>query len=209
MQFNDPFIGRWCAVLSRLAHARAWVGRLAQPRHRQVALSHGSGRCPAARLAIGLSLWLALTSGAAATRAETGPRPMSSAELELLETINGYRSAQGRAAWQPDAGLAQLARSHSQRMAVEGRLTHDGFQRRAAGTGSSLCVENLLQGTVTPARALHLWLQSRAHHDNVLEAGARFAGVGMSGSFVTLLACASQPERVSSDENAASGSGRR
>jgi uncharacterized protein YkwD len=184
-------------------------------------------------LACGLSLWLAcplilavtpavtlaatqaftLTATPAATpaaaSAQATPGPMSSAELALLETINGYRSTQGRAAWQPEPGLAQLARSHSRRMAARGQLNHDGFQRRAAGTGSSLCVENLLQGKATPERAVQLWMQSRAHHDNLLEARAAFAGVGISGSFVTLLACASPLDLVPSAENAASGAGRR
>jgi uncharacterized protein YkwD len=137
--------------------------------------------------------------------------PMSPAEQALLDAVNDYRSAQGRAPWLPDAGLAQVARSHSRSMAAVGRLAHDGFQRRAAGTGSDLCVENLLRGQVGPAQAVRLWTQSPAHHDNLLEGGAAYAGVGQAGPFVTMLACASRPVPLPPGmaENAGPATGRR
>jgi uncharacterized protein YkwD len=136
---------------------------------------------------------------------------MAPAEQALLDAINDYRSAQGRARWLPDAGLAQVARGHSRGMAAAGRLAHEGFERRAAGTGSDLCVENLLRGQVAPERAVRLWMQSPAHHDNLLESEAVYAGVGQVGPYVTLLACASRPvPRVPGmAENAESGAGGR
>ncbi len=125
------------------------------------------------------------------------PQPMSAAERGLLDAINRYRRAQGRLPWQPEPALAQVARRHSQHMAEREHLSHEGFQRRAASTGSDLCVENLLSGQVSPEQAVQLWTRSPAHHDNLLEAAARYAGVGVAGRFVTLLACATPSGPVS------------
>lgn len=134
---------------------------------------------------------------------------MSAAELALLDAINQFRNAQGRAPWQADLELAQVARNHSQDMAALGRLSHDGFKRRAAATGSELCVENLLQGQVTPARAVQLWVQSSAHLDTLLDPAARYAGIGQVGRFVTMLACATPPVPVAGRESPGSATGQR
>ena len=115
---------------------------------------------------------------------------MSPAEQALLETVNGFRAGQGQGGWVADPGLAAVARGHSQSMAGENRFSHDGFQRRARSTGSALCVENLLHGRVQPTQAVQRWLRSGSHRDNLLEPAARFAGVGIAGQYVTLLACA-------------------
>ena len=118
------------------------------------------------------------------------PPAMSPAEQALLGAVNGFRASQGRGVWVTDPGLAAVARAHSQSMATEGRFSHDGFQRRARSTGSALCVENLLHGHVLPTRAVQHWLRSGSHRDNLLEPAAHFAGVGIAGQYVTLLACA-------------------
>lgn len=115
---------------------------------------------------------------------------MSPAEHALLETVNGFRAGQGRGGWVADPGLAAVARGHSQSMAAESRFSHDGFHRRARSTGSALCVENLLHGRVQPTQAVQRWLRSGSHRDNLLEPNAKFAGVGIVGPYVTLLACA-------------------
>jgi hypothetical protein len=192
-------IGRWRAGLSAL-RCFSFAGLVL------------AGTLPAVVLVWAGSLW----PGQAGAQPQPQPQPhaalsMASAEQALLDAINDYRSAQGRARWLPDARLAQVARGHSRSMAAAGRLAHDGFERRAARTGSDLCVENLLRGQVAPARAVHLWMQSPAHHDNLLESEAVYAGVGQVGQFVTLLACASRPvPRVPGmAENAETGAGGR
>lgn len=118
------------------------------------------------------------------------PPTMSPAEQALLDAVNGFRASQGWGAWIADPGLAAVARAHSRSMAAEGRFSHDGFQRRARSTGSALCVENLLHGRVLPTQAVQQWLRSGSHRDNLLEPAAQFAGVGIAGRYVTLLACA-------------------
>ena len=118
------------------------------------------------------------------------PLALSPAERALLDAVNGFRASQGRGVWATDPGLATVARAHSQSMASEARFSHDGFQQRAVSTGSALCVENLLHGRVSPTQAVQRWLRSGSHRDNLLEPAAQFAGVGIAGSYVTLLACA-------------------
>jgi uncharacterized protein YkwD len=148
------------------------------------------------------STW-AQTVAATSTGTAAQPPALSPEELAVLEAINDYRREQGRAPWLPEPALGRVARQHSQDMAAAGRLTHEGFRRRAAATGSSMCVENLLRGSVKPARAVQLWTQSPAHHDNLLDPAARFAGIGRVGPFVAMLACATPPVAVSSPENGA------
>ncbi len=111
-------------------------------------------------------------------------------EADLLRAVNDYRAAQGLERWQADPALAAIARAHSLRMAREGRLSHEGFRQRALRSGSSLCVENLAAGHLAPEQAVALWRRSPSHHANLLEPGARWAGVGVAGRYATLLACA-------------------
>lgn len=132
---------------------------------------------------------MSLVCGLAAAQVPPPPA-MSPAEQALLDAVNGFRASQGWGVWVTDPGLAAVARAHSQSMAAEGRFSHHGFQRRARSTGSALCVENLLHGRVLPAQAVQRWLRSGSHRDNLLEPAAQFAGVGITGQYVTLLACA-------------------
>jgi uncharacterized protein YkwD len=169
MQSDCPVIGRRDASLSRVrpgCRSPRWARHLR-------------------RAVLGASL----VGGLAAAQAPPPPA-MSPAEQALLEAVNDFRASQGWGVWIADPGLAAVARAHSQSMAAEGRFSHDGFQRRARSTGSPLCVENLLQGRVPSTQAVQQWLRSGSHRDNLLEPAARFAGVGVAGRYVTLLACA-------------------
>jgi len=139
-------------------------------------------------------LWAAALPAASQPLTPTAvpaPTAMSAAEIALLDAINDYRRMNGRTPWAVEPGLAAVARAHSQAMAQRGGLSHDGFTQRAEATGSALCVENLLLGSVSPARAVLSWTASVQHRNNLLEPGARFAGIGMTGRFVSMLACAS------------------
>jgi uncharacterized protein YkwD len=119
-------------------------------------------------------------------------------ERDLLRAVNDYRAAQGLLRWREDAGLAAIARAHSRRMAREGRLSHEGFRQRALRAGSVLCVENLVAGHGVPEQAVAMWRRSPAHHANLLDDRAAWAGVGVAGRFATLLACATPAAAVGS-----------
>lgn len=128
----------------------------------------------------------------------------SAREAELLQAVNDYRAAHGLSRWRTDPGLAAIARSHSQRMHAEARLSHDGFGERVRLSGSALCVENLLAGRVAAQQAVSMWRRSPAHHANLLEPGAVWAGVGAAGRYATLLACATPAVPAAGPESAAS-----
>lgn len=120
------------------------------------------------------------------------PTPAEQArEAALLRAVNDYRAAAGRPRWRPDDGLAEIARDHSRRMARDDVLTHEGFRQRALLSGSASCIENLVEGANRPEQAIAMWRRSPSHHANLLDADAAWAGVGVSGRYATLLACAS------------------
>lgn len=131
--------------------------------------------------------------------------PEAAREADLLRAVNDYRAAQGLARWAPDPGLAAIARAHSRRMAREGRLSHEGFRQRALRSGSVLCVENLVAGAAVPEQAVAMWRRSPAHHANLLERQAHWAGVGVAGRYATLLACAT-PAAAAAGAGGESGS---
>jgi uncharacterized protein YkwD len=166
---------------------------------------HGPG---SARLAAGLALFFGLAASVLSEDKAAAPGDVGAAEAareaDLLRAVNDYRAARGLARWRADPGLAALARAHSRRMAAEGRLTHDGFRERALRSGSPLCVENLVAGARAPEQALAMWRRSPAHHDNLLEPGAFWAGVGVAGAgahYATLLACATPSLAVTAPES--------
>jgi uncharacterized protein YkwD len=125
-------------------------------------------------------------------------------EAALLRAVNDYRAGQGLGRWQLDPGLAAIAREHSLEMDQEGRLSHEGFRQRALRSGSDLCVENLVAGASYPEQAVAMWNRSPAHRRNLLESRAAWAGVGVSGRFATLMACATPvaPAAMSRSEGA-------
>lgn len=163
--------------------------------------SRSTGKALGYLLAFGLSVPI-LSAELTSSRpdAETVAR-----EQDLLRAVNDYRAAQGLVRWREDAGLAAIARSHSRRMAREGRLSHEGFQERAMRAGSTLCVENLVAGHASGEQAVAMWRRSSAHHDNLREPGAQWAGVGVAGRYGTLLACATPATPVDDSRHSQEG----
>jgi len=111
-------------------------------------------------------------------------------EDELLVLINRYRSTKKL---KPLAGsplYTGLARGHSQTMQEQQSLGHDGFDerfRRAADAQS--CVENVGWNHETPKSLFDAWRKSSGHNRNMLDRRIRRAGIGRSGTYVTLFAC--------------------
>src|SRR5204862_3088303 len=109
--------------------------------------------------------------------------------------INRERIEDGEAPLAPDAHLAQAAQGHSDEMAAAGYFEHVGprgdapvDRMRAAGylNGSAVgyeVAEDIAWGTLslgTPRSIVAAWMASPTHRVNILNAGFRSSGIGVS-----------------------------
>lgn len=108
---------------------------------------------------------------------------------QLTALINDYRRAQGLQLLQPVAELESLADEHSEAMASQRLLTHEGFRTRHARSGSKVCVENLGWNHRTPQALLEGWRQSPSHHRNLLNPKVARVGIAARQRYVTFFAC--------------------
>lgn len=152
---------------------------------------------------------LALVAAAAVhggSAAAAGPAPVSAAPAapataaaptgsadgyvrHLAALINEYRQRHGLAPLEPADELAALAGEHSQAMAAQRRLSHEGFRDRLQRAGSRVCVENVGQGYRSAEALLEGWRQSPAHHVNLLADDVARMGIAASARYVTFFAC--------------------
>jgi len=111
-------------------------------------------------------------------------------EDELLVLINRYRSAHKRKPLSSNPLYSDLARGHSQAMQEQQSLGHDGFDDRFRRAGDARgCVENVGWNHETPQSLFNDWKKSPGHNRNMLDRKIRRAGIGRSGTYVTLFAC--------------------
>ncbi|NJO41914.1 MAG: CAP domain-containing protein [Cyanobacteria bacterium CRU_2_1] len=115
----------------------------------------------------------------------------SSAEFEAIEQavfeqINQHRAEIGLSPLTLDPVIMQQARSHSQTMANNRDLSHDGFQDRADTIAQSITyrsvAENVAynQGYSNPdERAVTSWLNSSGHRQNI-EGEFNLTGIGIA-----------------------------
>ena len=116
--------------------------------------------------------------------------PVDDRYVERLgEIINRYRIEHGGKPLALAARLASLARQHSEKMANEERLSHDGFEQRFASAASPHCVENVAMRSGTPQATFEAWRDSPVHARNLLDPGIARMGVGIAGRYVTFFAC--------------------
>ncbi|MBE9100621.1 CAP domain-containing protein [filamentous cyanobacterium LEGE 07170] len=107
-------------------------------------------------------------------------------EVAVLEQINAHRQSIGLTPLEPNPVIIAQAREHSQRMASESDLNHDGFSDRVAAIASTLSYssagENVAsnQGFSDPvAQAVEGWLNSTGHRDNI-EGNFNTTGIGVA-----------------------------
>lgn len=138
---------------------------------------------------------LCVAGPAAAAGAATGPvsaPPAASAEgyvRHLATLINEYRQRQGLPPLAFADELSALAAEHSDAMATQRRLSHDGFRDRLRRAASRVCVENVGQGYRSAEALLDGWRQSPAHHVNLLADDVARMGIAASARYVTFFAC--------------------
>jgi uncharacterized protein YkwD len=120
-------------------------------------------------------------------------------EQALLDAVNAARADNGLAALSVDASLETAARAHTQNLLANDAFTHDVVDATGpAPFGSWIrrfyqggCAgENLASGTpsLTPERAVQLWLNSPGHRANLLSPQFTTIGVALQSRNGTWIA---------------------
>ncbi|MGB0757269.1 MAG: CAP domain-containing protein [Patescibacteria group bacterium] len=105
--------------------------------------------------------------------------------------LNEYRDSEGLSAVLLSQGLSEVATDHSVWMEEEESLSHIGnqgstFSQRCEQRGLMCSAENVAFGFVSADHLLTLWQQSALHNENLL-GNFSSVGVGVSGSYATLI----------------------
>jgi uncharacterized protein YkwD len=105
-----------------------------------------------------------------ASRRRASAPTTATLERSVVQQINQYRQQQGLAALTTNSVITQQARQHSQTMASQGRISHDGFSGRVQTIGKTIryrsAGENVAynSGFSNPvAQAVSGWLRSPGH----------------------------------------------
>ena len=120
-----------------------------------------------------------------------------SVEERIFQAINQVRQENELPALKWSARIAEVARSHSTRMATKRFFSHEdpqfggpGNRLSSAGIAWRLCGENIFEeyGEADPVRAaVRSWMQSSGHRKNILTRGFTHTGIGVakgrSGSY--------------------------
>jgi uncharacterized protein YkwD len=109
----------------------------------------------------------------------------SDVERALLNSINQERMVHGLGALQWNDALANSARKHAQRMAAQGKISHQfsgepdlASRARAAGVHYTWLAENVDQGPNAPT--IHQsFMKSAPHRGNILDGDKDSAGIGV------------------------------
>lgn len=103
----------------------------------------------------------------------------------LIAAVNAERARHGLAALAPEPRLACAAVVHSEAMAAERFVEHEGgrdgglAQRLArAGYSYTLAEENVAAGMAAPEEAVAEWMASPGHRRNLLDPAVVEAGAG-------------------------------
>jgi uncharacterized protein YkwD len=139
-------------------------------------IAAAAGRIAACVLA---ALLLSAPADAAATKAKESPT------AELLREMNRVRAEHKLAPLAADHRLMQAAQRHTEDMARNIRLDHQGSDGsrlgervKRAGYAYMLVAENIAAGYATAAQTVKSWLDSPLHRNNLLDPEIRDAGVG-------------------------------
>jgi uncharacterized protein YkwD len=110
----------------------------------------------------------------------------SDAERELFSAVNRERKAHGLKPLKLDEALSNAARLHAQRMAAQGKISHQLSgepnllsRARAAGAHFTWLSENVDEGP--SAKAIHQsFMKSAQHRANILDGDMDSVGIGVA-----------------------------
>lgn len=114
---------------------------------------------------------------------------VSSAESELVRSINHARARNGAPPLRISRALQRAARAHSHAMLRTGNFTHGDWYRRLRrhGARGRTLGETIGWGVGSagsPAAIVRMWLASPPHRSTLLDRSFRYVGVGVAvGSF--------------------------
>jgi uncharacterized protein YkwD len=134
----------------------------------------------------------AATSGSTRTPASAEPSALARVTPHpdfadtVITLVNQERAAAGCSALTPNDTLVQVARAHSQDLAVHGFVEHTGSDGRTpaqrvqdASYQFRIVAENVAAGRLTPESAVQGWMASPEHRANILNCALRDTGVGV------------------------------
>ncbi len=112
---------------------------------------------------------------------------MTADEKKILELTNAERAKEKLPPLAPNPTLFKIARLHSANMAKKGEMKHEldgkGPAQRTeeGGYDYAKVAENIGLTEGLPLEAImKSWMESKAHHDNILDAGLHEIGIGIA-----------------------------
>lgn len=142
------------------------------------------------RLTAAVTLCMAgLVAAGPADAADSSRSASDGFTQHLAQRINDYRLANGLAPLSWSDELAALAAEHSQEMAAQRQLSHNGFRDRRKRTASRICVENVAHNFPTVETLLAGWRHSPGHQRNLVEPKVERMGLAATARYVTFFAC--------------------
>lgn len=112
--------------------------------------------------------------------------PLPDVASTVITLVNRERTAAGCPELTPNPALTQAAQAHSRDMAAGRFISHEGSagstpaQRvQEAGYQYRIVAENVAAGPLTAEEAVHGWMESPEHRENILNCALRETGVGV------------------------------
>lgn len=128
------------------------------------------------------------------TKTTTAPKPSCSGSFttQFICLLNDYRASKGLNRLAYSSAMAEVAANYSAWMNQTGIFSHTGengtrFTDRCAAAGIKCYGENLAKGAKSPQNLLDMWKASPSHNANMLRQGYTAVGLGLSGSYATML----------------------
>jgi hypothetical protein len=150
----------------------------------------------------GRYFWFVLMS--AIVLSAVAARAQDADERRLVDLTNEARAQAGLKPVVWDASLAAAAHAHAELMTQQGQISHRypgeaDLPERAASAGAhfSVIAENIAGGT-SPGQIHGAWMQSQAHHDNLMNPNIDHIGVALVPAHGTLYAVADFTQSVTS-----------